>query len=255
MPDLSEQTQSDRRRICSRTQVEDSVAQYFIEHQEWSVPQRTTEYWQGRFPGSHIHHVVNILSRASDEASVVKVIARELPDKLRVHPFVVTSVNLEGECFSPGTMLGCHAEFAAGKAAVAHYLPSQEVFDRQRSRYSPVVVEAAFQELTRLFRALQNDDVRALIKTNIQNVAKLATDSLVDKLVGKAKFTCKDAERRFRTVVVGVVHERPLAVPIRPETELKIETLAQERFGRLAGSEVKARFEALRAPNWPKYFT
>lgn len=257
MPDLNEQSQSDRRRICWRTLVEDRVAQYFIERQDWSSPQRNVEYWQEKLPGSCTQHITNVLNRSSDEGSVVKVLVREMPDELRVRPFGERPISLAGESISSAVIHGPKPEYQVGKAAVAHYLPSPQLLDRlrlERQGYPPYVLEAADQELRRLVRALHDENIRCKVaKTNIPNDKKVAIEELANKIAKEFKSPLRQENAKFRTIVLGIIRDRVVVFPVASEVEKTIRALALAEFERVNTRAVTSQFRALSAPHWPNF--
>ncbi len=229
-------------KICTLAGVEQGLVQYLLDHQQWSVPRFTEQFWAERFQGAREIALRSMLSKLSQEGALIQVVAKTMPEELILRPMDGRPLRT----LAPESSNNATARFLPTVATLEHF--SREAHPSELEKYS-----WAIREVSRIVSVLQSStDVRAMLRTNVPSEVKRVVDRITDRLAPEVAHRLNMDKQSTHAAVLTVLKNRSLRFPLSPTDERLIERSAWERLQMTARREVRAEFSSLRLPAWPK---
>ena len=237
-PDQSIGTQ----RCPVKHRITEAVLSYVLSHHEWLVPNFAHTYWQTALPELHVDSVRNMMVKLSDEGKVIKVLTRELPDVLRLRP--PQPLNLSEVSLFPGGQSARNHSPIAKWAPVGHFIPSPMYLNSlvmDPTREPSGEMRWLLAESQRVWRELQGEDVRALVKSNVPPIAGEVADILSSKLAEALKGGGYIQLSEIHGAIVCAMKATKHSFPLSTQEERSIIKVAENYLQARLTREVHAR--------------
>ncbi len=246
----SKQSDQTGQKCDVRPKVIDAVVSYVLMHHDWSIPLADSRYFQEALPACSNQRVRALLVQHADEGNMIKVITRELPLSLVVRP--PSWIDLREASLFGGACQQRDLQSMPASSAFCRFFPSPVYLKSlSASRFeSPLHHSWIVGEAQRIWRELQQEDTRALVKTNVPNERAGVIESLTTKLFNQLGMYPTIRRNDAHVAMLVAAKRVGLAVPLKEGDEREMLRLAREYLMRGRDGHVRDRFEALSRPGW-----
>ena len=228
----------------------DAVVAHLMNQHEWVIPNKLSDDQLKPFPTPQVSCVRNMLILLADEGHAIKVVARELPDALRIRP--PSWMDLSRASFGGAAIQPSSQASVLPNSPIAHFMPSPSYLKHLLSQTGEGdrSLMWLFEESGRVSKELQRNDVRVVVKTNIPSLSTEAIEGLTDRLTAAYRLRPTVKREEVHRAVSFVLHTYKGSFPLAREQEQVFLRKAQGIIDGRPGSEVRAEFRGLRAPSW-----
>ena len=249
-PQKTEQS-TGHERCPVKNRIMDAVLSHVLSRHDWVVPSSVHTFWQTAFSELHLDKARNIMVKLSDEGKVIKVLTRELPEVLRLRP--PQPLDLSGISLFPVAQVAREQAPIPKWAPVGHFIPSPTYLTTLLSNPTQepsLAMRWLLAESQRVWRELQGEDTRALVKSNVPpiagEVAHIISDQLAETLKGRGYIQRSEIHGAVVCAMKATKHTFPLS---KQEESLILKAAEKYLEGRL-GREVYARMHPLEHRGW-----
>ncbi len=233
-----------------KPKVLDAVVSYVLKHHDWSIPLADSRYFEAALGTCRNQRVRALLVQHADEGNMIKVITRELPLSLMVRP--PSWVNLQEVSLFGGAGQQRDLQSIPSSSAFCRFFPSPAYLKSLPigGFESPLHHSWIVGEAQRIWRELQQEDTRALVKTNVPNEKASVIESLTSKLLSQVGMYPTIKRNDAHVAVLVAAKRVGVAVPLKEGDEREMLRLAREYLMKGRDGEVRNHFEALSRPAW-----
>lgn len=186
----------------------------------------------------------------AEEGQLIKVITREMPDSLAVRP--PSWVDLREVSLFGDARLRRDIQSVSTCSSFCYFFPSPSYlkslpsgrFESQEQR-TWIVDEAG-----RIWRELQREDNRVLVRTNVPNEMAEVIHSLTMKLFAQLQMYPTIGRSDAYVAMVATAKAAGLALPLEPGEEIELLRLAKEHLLKRRDGHVRNHFDSLRPRGW-----
>lgn len=234
------------RRPDHKVEILDALVSFVVKRNDWSIPLGDSHYWEQSIPAISNQRVRAILQQLAEEGRVIKVIARTLPDSLRLR--LPSWIDCKQSLLFEPPERHERPEILSRCASFGHFIPSPAYL----ATLPPARFESSLHaswlmgESERVWRELQRDEVRALIATtNVPKEVTLVLEALATTLLGQVRMYPHINRVEVRRALSSVAHRVGFSPPVSKEDETELLRLARELLLKGRDEHVRSHFESL----------